>query len=148
MVLRQPIGLCAAITPWNFPIVIIIRKVTPALAVGCTVINEPAELTPLTALAAAELAIRAGIPSGVLNMITADADNSIVVGKALYASDVVRHSFTGSTEVGRILVAQSAPTAKKLSLELGGNGLFIVFDDAEIDRAVEGAFASKYRNAG
>ena len=149
MVLRQPIGVCAAITPWNFPIAMITRKVAPALAAGCTVIIKPAELTPLTALAAAELAIRAGIPAGVLNMITADADNSIAVGKVLCASDVVRHiSFTGSTEVGRLLMAQSAPTVKKLSLELGGNAPFIVFDDADIDSAVEGAFASKYRNAG
>ena len=149
LVLRQPIGVCAAITPWNFPIAMITRKVAPALAAGCTVIIKPAELTPLTALAAAELAIRAGIPAGVLNMITADAENSIAVGKVLCASDVVRHiSFTGSTEVGRILMAQSAPTVKKLSLELGGNAPFIVFDDADIDSAVEGAFASKYRNAG
>jgi succinate-semialdehyde dehydrogenase/glutarate-semialdehyde dehydrogenase len=149
LVLRQPIGVCAAITPWNFPIAMITRKVAPALAAGCTVIIKPAELTPLTALAAAELAIRAGIPPGVLNMLTADADNSIAVGKVLCASDVVRHiSFTGSTEVGRILMAQSAPTVKKMSLELGGNAPFIVFDDADIDSAVEGAFASKYRNAG
>ena len=149
MVLRQPIGVCAAITPWNFPIAMITRKVAPALAAGCPVIIKPAELTPLTALAAAELAIRAGIPAGVLNMVTADADNSIAVGKVLCASDVVRHiSFTGSTEVGRILMAQSAPTVKKMSLELGGNAPFIVFDDADIDSAVEGAFASKYRNAG
>jgi succinate-semialdehyde dehydrogenase/glutarate-semialdehyde dehydrogenase len=149
LVLRQPIGVCAAITPWNFPIAMITRKVAPALAAGCPVIIKPAELTPLTALATAELAIRAGIPAGVLNMITADADNSIAVGKVLCASDVVRHiSFTGSTEVGRILMAQSAPTVKKMSLELGGNAPFIVFDDADIDSAVEGAFASKYRNAG
>jgi succinate-semialdehyde dehydrogenase/glutarate-semialdehyde dehydrogenase len=127
----------------------ITRKVAPALAAGCTVIIKPAELTPLTALAAAELAIRAGIPAGVLNMITADSDNSIAVGKVLCASDVVRHiSFTGSTEVGRILMAQSAPTVKKMSLELGGNAPFIVFDDADIDSAVEGAMLSKYRNAG
>jgi succinate-semialdehyde dehydrogenase/glutarate-semialdehyde dehydrogenase len=149
LVLRQPIGVCAAITPWNFPIAMITRKVAPALAAGCPVIIKPAELTPLTALATAELAIRAGIPPGVLNMITADADNSIAVGKVLCASDVVRHiSFTGSTEVGRILMAQSAPTVKKMSLELGGNAPFIVFDDADVDSAVEGAFASKYRNAG
>ena len=149
MVIKQPIGVCAAITPWNFPLAMITRKVAPALAAGCTVIIKPAELTPLTALAAAELAIRAGIPAGVLNMISADADNSIAVGKVLCASDVVRHiSFTGSTEVGRILMAQSAPTVKKMSLELGGNAPFIVFDDADIDSAVEGAFASKYRNAG
>jgi len=149
LVLRQPIGVCAAITPWNFPLAMITRKVAPALAAGCTVIIKPAELTPLTALAAAELALRAGIPAGVLNMISADADNSIAVGKVLCASDVVRHiSFTGSTEVGRILMAQSAPTVKKMSLELGGNAPFIVFADADIDSAVEGAFASKYRNAG
>ncbi|OGB29383.1 MAG: succinate-semialdehyde dehydrogenase (NADP(+)) [Burkholderiales bacterium RIFCSPLOWO2_12_FULL_61_40] len=149
MVLKQPIGVCAAITPWNFPLAMITRKVAPALAVGCTVLIKPAELTPLTALAAAELAIRAGIPAGVLNMITADASNSIAVGKVICSSDVVRHlSFTGSTEVGRILMAQSAPTIKKLSLELGGNAPFIVFDDADLDSAVEGAFASKYRNAG
>jgi succinate-semialdehyde dehydrogenase / glutarate-semialdehyde dehydrogenase len=149
LVLKQPIGVCAAITPWNFPLAMITRKVAPALAAGCPVIIKPAELTPLTALAAAELAIRAGIPAGVLNMVTADSDNSIAVGKVLCASDVVRHiSFTGSTEVGRILMAQSAPTVKKMSLELGGNAPFIVFEDADIDSAVEGAFASKYRNAG
>jgi succinate-semialdehyde dehydrogenase / glutarate-semialdehyde dehydrogenase len=149
MILKQPIGVCAAITPWNFPLAMITRKVAPALAAGCPVIIKPAELTPLTALAAAELAIRAGIPAGVLNMITADDQNSIAVGKVLCASDVVRHiSFTGSTEVGRILMAQSAPTVKKMSLELGGNAPFIVFNDADIDSAVEGAFASKYRNAG
>ncbi len=149
MVLKQPIGVCAAITPWNFPLAMITRKVAPALAAGCPVVIKPAELTPLTALAAAELAIRAGIPAGVLNILTADDQNSIAVGKVLCASDVVRHiSFTGSTEVGRILMAQSAPTVKKMSLELGGNAPFIVFDDADIDSAVEGAFASKYRNAG
>ena len=149
LVLRQPIGVCAAITPWNFPLAMITRKVAPALAAGCPVVIKPAELTPLTALAAAELAIRAGIPAGVLNVLTADSAQSIAIGKVLCASDVVRHlSFTGSTEVGRILMAQSAPTVKKLSLELGGNAPFIVFDDADIDSAVEGAFASKYRNAG
>jgi succinate-semialdehyde dehydrogenase/glutarate-semialdehyde dehydrogenase len=149
MVLKQPIGVCAAITPWNFPLAMITRKVAPALAAGCPVVIKPAELTPLTALAAAELAIRAGIPAGVLNILSADANNSIAIGKVLCASDTVRHiSFTGSTEVGRILMAQSAPTIKKLSLELGGNAPFIVFDDADIDSAVEGAFASKYRNAG
>ena len=149
MVIRQSIGVCAAITPWNFPLAMITRKVAPALAAGCPVVIKPAELTPLTALAAAELAMRAGIPPGVLNVITADGNNSIAVGKVFCASDVVRHiSFTGSTEVGRILMAQSAPTVKKLALELGGNAPFIVFDDADIDSAVEGAMASKYRNAG
>ncbi|MFZ9543857.1 MAG: NAD-dependent succinate-semialdehyde dehydrogenase [Hylemonella sp.] len=149
MVIKQPIGVCAAITPWNFPLAMITRKVAPALAAGCPVIIKPAELTPLTALAAAELAIQAGIPAGVLNMIVADSDNSIAVGKVFCASEVVRHiSFTGSTEVGRILMQQSAPSVKKMSLELGGNAPFIVFDDADVDSAVEGAMASKYRNAG
>lgn len=149
MVIKQPIGVCAAITPWNFPLAMITRKVAPALAAGCPVVIKPAELTPLTALAAAELAVRAGIPAGVLNILSADAANSIAIGKEICANDVVRHlSFTGSTEVGRILMAQCAPTIKKLALELGGNAPFIVFDDADIDSAVEGAFASKYRNAG
>jgi succinate-semialdehyde dehydrogenase / glutarate-semialdehyde dehydrogenase len=149
MVLKEPIGVCAAITPWNFPLAMITRKVAPALAAGCPVVIKPAELTPLTALAAAELAIRAGIPAGVLNVLTADSANSIAIGKVICDSPVVRHlSFTGSTEVGRILMAQSAPTVKKLSLELGGNAPFIVFDDADIDSAVDGAMASKYRNAG
>ncbi|WP_200843984.1 NAD-dependent succinate-semialdehyde dehydrogenase [Pantoea sp. 18069] len=149
MVLKQPIGVCAAITPWNFPLAMITRKVAPALAAGCPVVIKPAELTPLTALAAAELAVRAGIPAGVLNVVTADSASSIAVGKLFCASDIVRHlSFTGSTEVGRILMAQSAPSIKKLGLELGGNAPFIVFDDADIDSAVEGAMASKYRNAG
>ncbi|MDB5870351.1 MAG: succinate semialdehyde dehydrogenase [Polaromonas sp.] len=147
MVLKQPIGVCVAITPWNFPLAMITRKVAPALAAGCTVVIKPAELTPLTALAAVELAVRAGVPSGVLNILT--TDDSAAVGKVFCASSVVRHiSFTGSTEVGRILMAQSAPSIKKLSLELGGNAPFIVFDDADIDSAVEGAMASKYRNAG
>jgi succinate-semialdehyde dehydrogenase/glutarate-semialdehyde dehydrogenase len=149
IVIKQAIGVCAAITPWNFPIAMITRKVAPALAAGCTVVIKPAEQTPLSALAVAELAQRAGIPAGVLNVITADGDNSIKIGKVLCASDTVRHlSFTGSTEVGRILAAQCAPTIKKLSLELGGNAPFIVFDDADIDSAVEGAMVSKYRNAG
>jgi succinate-semialdehyde dehydrogenase/glutarate-semialdehyde dehydrogenase len=149
LVIKQAMGVCAAITPWNFPIAMITRKVAPALAAGCPVVIKPAEQTPLSALAVAELAQRAGMPPGVLNVITADADNSIAVGKVLCASDIVRHlSFTGSTEVGRILAAQCAPTIKKLSLELGGNAPFIVFDDADIASAVEGAMISKYRNAG
>ncbi len=147
MVIKQPIGVCAAITPWNFPLAMITRKVAPALAAGCTVVIKPAELTPLTALAAAELAVRAGIPAGVINVLT--SSHSAAIGQVLCSSDVVRHlSFTGSTEVGRILMAQCAPTVKKLSLELGGNAPFIVFDDADIDSAVDGAMASKYRNAG
>ncbi len=149
LVLKQAVGVCAAITPWNFPLAMITRKVAPALAAGCTVIIKPAEATPLTALAAAELAQRAGMPAGVLNVLTADSAQSIEIGKVLCESDVVRHlSFTGSTEVGRILMAQCAPSIKKLSLELGGNAPFIVFDDADLDSAVEGAIASKYRNAG
>jgi succinate-semialdehyde dehydrogenase/glutarate-semialdehyde dehydrogenase len=149
LAIKQPIGVCAAITPWNFPIAMITRKVAPALAAGCPVVIKPAEQTPLSALAVAELAQRAGMPAGVLNVLCADAANSIAIGKVLCASDVVRHlSFTGSTEVGRILAAQCAPTIKKISLELGGNAPFIVFDDADIDSAVEGAMISKYRNAG
>ena len=146
-VVKQPIGVCAAITPWNFPLAMITRKVAPALAAGCTVVIKPAELTPLTALAAAELAQRAGLPAGVINVVT--GMDAPAIGKVLCESDVVRHlSFTGSTEVGRILMAQCAPTVKKLSLELGGNAPFIVFDDADLDSAIEGALASKYRNAG
>jgi succinate-semialdehyde dehydrogenase/glutarate-semialdehyde dehydrogenase len=149
LVLKQPIGVCAAITPWNFPIAMITRKVAPALAAGCPVVIKPAEQTPLSALALAELAQRAGMPAGVLNLLPADAARSIDIGQVLCTSDVVRHlSFTGSTEVGRILMRQCAGTVKKLSLELGGNAPFIVFDDADIDAAVEGAMASKYRNAG
>ncbi len=149
LVLRQSVGVCAAITPWNFPLAMITRKVAPALAAGCPVVIKPAELTPLTALAAAELALRAGIPAGVLNVITCDSANTPAVGLALCESETVRHlSFTGSTEVGRILMKQCAGTIKKLSLELGGNAPFIVFDDADLDSAVEGAIASKYRNAG
>ena len=149
IVIKQPIGVCAAITPWNFPIAMITRKVAPALAAGCSVVIKPAEATPLSALAVAELAQRAGMPAGVLNVITADAEQSIAIGQVLCSSDVVRHlSFTGSTEVGRILARQCAPTVKKISLELGGNAPFIVFDDADLESAVEGAMVSKYRNAG
>ncbi len=147
--LKQPIGVCAAITPWNFPIAMITRKIAPALAAGCTIVIKPAEQTPLSALALAELAERAGLPKGVINVITADSQRSIDIGKVLCDSTVVRHiSFTGSTPVGRILMAQSAPTIKKLALELGGHAPFIVFEDADLDAAVEGALVSKYRNAG
>ena len=147
LVLKQPVGVCAAITPWNFPIAMITRKVAPALAAGCPVVIKPAEATPLSALAIAELAQRAGMPAGVLNVLPSMQAEEI--GRVLCSSDVVRHlSFTGSTEVGRILMRQCAGTIKKLSLELGGNAPFIVFDDADIDSAVEGAIASKYRNAG
>jgi succinate-semialdehyde dehydrogenase / glutarate-semialdehyde dehydrogenase len=149
LVIKQPIGVCAAITPWNFPIAMITRKVGPALAAGCTLVAKPAEATPLSALALAELAHRAGVPPGVFNVVTADAGHAPAIGLELCTNPVVRKvSFTGSTEVGRILLRQSADTVKKLSLELGGNAPFIVFDDADIDAAVEGALASKYRNAG
>jgi len=149
VVLKQPIGVCASITPWNFPIAMITRKVAPAIAAGCTIVIKPAEQTPLSALAMAELAHRAGLPAGVMNIVTADAERSIEVGKVLCSSPTVRHlSFTGSTPVGRILMQQCAPTVKKLALELGGHAPFIVFDDADMDAAVEGAVQSKYRNAG
>jgi succinate-semialdehyde dehydrogenase/glutarate-semialdehyde dehydrogenase len=149
MVLKQPLGVCAAITPWNFPIAMITRKIAPAIAAGCTIIVKPAEQTPLSALAITELAHRAGFPPGVINIVTADAKRSIEVGNALCESSLVRHlSFTGSTQVGRILMQQCAPTIKKLALELGGHAPFIVFDDADLDAAVEGAIQSKYRNAG
>ncbi|HEY0275569.1 MAG TPA: NAD-dependent succinate-semialdehyde dehydrogenase [Paenirhodobacter sp.] len=145
-VIRQPIGVTAAITPWNFPAAMITRKAAPALAAGCSMIVRPADLTPLSALALGELALRAGIPAGVLQVVTGSASK---IGKVLTDSDVVRKlSFTGSTEVGRLLMAQCAPTIKKMSLELGGNAPFIVFDDADLDAAIEGAMASKYRNAG
>lgn len=147
VILRQPVGVVTAITPWNFPNAMITRKVSPALAVGCTAVVKPAEDTPLSALALAELAVRAGVPKGVLNVITtADA---AAVGKELSTNPMVRVvTFTGSTEVGRILMGQAASTIKKVSLELGGNAPFIVFDDADIDQAVAGALASKFRNAG
>lgn len=149
LTIKQPIGVCASITPWNFPIAMITRKIAPALAAGCTIVIKPAGQTPLCALALAELAHRAGIPAGVINVITANGDNSSIVGKTLCASPVVRHlSFTGSTEVGRILMEQCAPTIKKMALELGGHAPFIVFDDADLDAAVAGAMRSKYRNAG
>ena len=149
IVIKQPIGVTAAITPWNFPNAMITRKAAPALAAGCTMVIKPAEQTPYSALAMAELAHRAGIPKGVLNVVTGSAASSIVIGKELCANPVVRKlSFTGSTEVGRILMRQCADTIKKLSLELGGNAPFIVFDDADLDAAAEGLMQSKYRNAG
>lgn len=146
LTLRQPVGVCAAITPWNFPLAMITRKVAPALAAGCTVIVKPAEQTPLTALALAELAAAAGLPAGVFNVLTG---NPVAIGGVLTASPLVRKlSFTGSTEIGRLLMSQCAPTVKKLSLELGGNAPFIVFDDADLDAAVDGAIVAKYRNTG
>ncbi|WP_041794697.1 NAD-dependent succinate-semialdehyde dehydrogenase [Pararhodospirillum photometricum] len=147
LVLRQPIGVVAAITPWNFPSAMITRKVAPALAAGCPVVIKPAEDTPLSALALAVLAEKAGMPAGLFNVVTSADPRA--VGGVLTGSPVVRKlSFTGSTEVGKILMAQCAGTVKKVSLELGGNAPFIVFDDADLDAAVAGAIASKYRNAG
>ena len=147
VVIKQAVGVTAAITPWNFPIAMITRKVGPALAAGCTSVVKPAEATPLCALALAELASRAGIPAGVLNIVT--TARPAVVGAVLTASPTVRKlSFTGSTPVGKRLMAQCADTLKRVSLELGGNAPYIVFDDADLDAAVRGALASKYRNAG
>ncbi len=146
IVIRQPVGVCAAITPWNFPAAMITRKAAPALAAGCTIVVKPASQTPLTALALAELSQRAGIPAGVFNVITGSAGE---IGGEITANPVVRKlSFTGSTEVGRRLMAQCAGSVKKVSLELGGNAPFIVFDDADVDQAVQGAMISKYRNSG
>ena len=146
VVIKQPIGVCAAITPWNFPAAMIGRKAGPALASGCTMLAKPAESTPFSALALAVLAERAGIPAGVFNVLTGEAKE--IGGEMTSNSDVRKITFTGSTEVGRLLMKQSADTIKKLSLELGGNAPFIVFDDADLDAAVEGAIISKYRNAG
>jgi succinate-semialdehyde dehydrogenase/glutarate-semialdehyde dehydrogenase len=146
IVIKQPIGVVGAITPWNFPNAMITRKVSPGLAAGCTIVLKPAEQTPFSALALAELAVRAGFPKGVLNIITGDAP---AIGRELCSNPVVRKiTFTGSTEVGRILMRQSADQVKKLGLELGGNAPFIVFDDADLDAAAAGAIVSKYRNNG
>ena len=145
-VIKQPVGVCAAITPWNFPSAMITRKAGAALAAGCTMVVKPAEQTPFSALALAVLAERAGVPAGVFNVVTGEPG---AIGQSLTGSPLVRKlTFTGSTEVGRLLMRQSADTVKKISLELGGNAPFIVFDDADLDAAVEGAMASKYRNAG
>jgi succinate-semialdehyde dehydrogenase/glutarate-semialdehyde dehydrogenase len=147
LVIKQPVGVVAAITPWNFPVAMITRKVAPALAAGCTVVVKPATATPLSALALAELAVRAGFPKGVLNVVP--GRRSSVIGTTLMASPLVRKiSFTGSTAVGKTLMRQAADTVKKVSLELGGNAPFIVFDDADLDAAVAGAMASKFRNSG
>lgn len=146
VVTREPVGVVAAITPWNFPLAMITRKAAPALAAGCTMVLKPSEETPLSAFALGVLAAQAGIPAGVFNIVSGDA---IAIGKALTGSDVVRKlSFTGSTWIGKLLAAQCADTLKKLSLELGGNAPFIVFNDADIDAAVRGAMASKFRNTG
>jgi succinate-semialdehyde dehydrogenase/glutarate-semialdehyde dehydrogenase len=146
IVLKQPIGVCVAITPWNFPSAMLTRKAGPALAAGCTMVLKPASQTPYSALALCELAERAGVPKGVLSCVTGSAQE---IGGEMTSNPIVRKlSFTGSTEIGKVLMAQCAGTVKKLSLELGGNAPFIVFDDADIDMAVKGAMASKYRNAG
>ena len=146
VVIKEPIGVCAAITPWNFPAAMITRKVGPALAAGCTIVLKPAEATPFSALALVELAAQSGVPAGVFSVITGSSRD---IGAELTANPIVRKlSFTGSTEVGRLLMQQCAPTIKKLSLELGGNAPFIVFDDADLDAAVEGALISKFRNGG
>ena len=146
MVMRQPVGVAAAITPWNFPAAMITRKLGPALAAGCTFVCKPAPQTPFSALALAELATRAGLPAGVFNVVTGDAE---AIGGELTSNPLVRKlSFTGSTAVGKKLIAQCAGTVKKVSMELGGNAPFIVFDDADLDAAVQGAMASKYRNTG
>lgn len=146
VVIKEPIGVCAAITPWNFPAAMITRKAGPALAVGCTMVVKPASATPLSALALAELGERAGIPAGVFSVITGSAS---AIGDEMTANPLVRKlTFTGSTDIGKQLMAQCAGTVKKVSLELGGNAPFIVFDDADLDAAVEGAIASKYRNTG
>lgn len=147
MVIKQPIGVVAAITPWNFPNAMITRKVAPALAAGCAVVVKPAAETPLSALALAELAQQAGLPKGLLNIVT--SSDAVAIGKVLTESPIVRKvTFTGSTRVGKILMAQSASTVKKLALELGGNAPSIVFDDADLDNAVEAVFQSKFRNSG
>jgi succinate-semialdehyde dehydrogenase / glutarate-semialdehyde dehydrogenase len=146
LVMREPVGVVAAITPWNFPLAMITRKAAPALAAGCTMVLKPAEDTPLSALALAVLAEQAGIPAGVFNVVAGDAR---AIGKVLTGSEIVRKlSFTGSTRTGKLLAGQCAHTLKKMSLELGGNAPFIVFDDADIDAAVRGALASKFRNTG
>jgi succinate-semialdehyde dehydrogenase/glutarate-semialdehyde dehydrogenase len=146
VVSKEPVGVVACITPWNFPAAMITRKAGPAIAAGCTVVLKPAELTPFSALALAELGERAGLPKGVLNVVTGDPEP---IGRELTANPTVRKlSFTGSTEVGRLLMSQCSATVKKISLELGGNAPFIVFEDADLDAAVDGAIASKYRNTG
>jgi succinate-semialdehyde dehydrogenase/glutarate-semialdehyde dehydrogenase len=146
VVLKEPVGVCAAITPWNFPNAMITRKVSPALAAGCTIVIKPSELTPFSALAIAALAEQVGFPPGVINIVTGPPEP---IGDALTASEHVRKlSFTGSTRVGRLLMAKCAPTLKRVSLELGGNAPFIIFGDADLDKAIQGVVASKFRNAG
>jgi succinate-semialdehyde dehydrogenase/glutarate-semialdehyde dehydrogenase len=149
IVQKEPIGVCAAITPWNFPTGMLARKIAPALAAGCTIVVKPAEQTPLSALALVDIAREVGVPDGVIGIVTGSAEDAPVIGEILTTDPRVRKiSFTGSTEVGKLLMRQSSSTLKRLSLELGGNAPFLVFDDADLDAAVSGAIASKYRNAG
>ena len=149
IVTKEPVGVTAGITPWNFPAAMITRKAAPAIAAGCTMVLKPAEQTPLSALAVAKLAEEAGLPSGVLNVVTGDADDAPVIGREMTSNPIVRKlGFTGSTEVGKLLMEQCARQVKKVSLELGGNAPFIVFDDADLDEAVAGAVLCKYRNSG
>jgi len=147
LTIKQPVGVCAAITPWNFPLAMITRKVAPALAAGCSILLKPAEVTPLSALALEALAIRAGLPEGMFKVIC--TDDPVTVGKQFCGHSVIRKlSFTGSTAVGKLLLAQCASTVKRISMELGGNAPFIIFDDADVDAAVDGFMLSKFRNAG
>ena len=149
VVLKQPVGVTAGITPWNFPAAMPARKAAPALAAGCTMVLKPAEQTPLSALAIAELGLRAGVPAGVFNVVTGDGDDAPAIGGELTGNPIVRKlSFTGSTEIGKLLMRQAADQVKKVSLELGGNAPFIVFDDADLDAAVAGAIVAKFRNSG
>ena len=149
VVIRQPVGVTAGITPWNFPAAMVTRKAAPALAAGCTMVLKPAEQTPLSALAVAQLGLEAGLPPGVLGLVTGSADDAPEIGRTMTSSPIVRKlGFTGSTEVGKLLMAQCAGQVKKVSLELGGNAPFIVFDDADLDEAVDGALTCKYRNSG
>ena len=149
VVMRQPVGVTAGITPWNFPAAMVTRKAAPALAAGCTMVLKPAEQTPLSALAVAQLGLEAGLPPGVLGLVTGSAEDAPEIGRTMTSSPVVRKlGFTGSTEVGKLLMAQCAGQVKKVSLELGGNAPFIVFDDADLDEAVAGALTCKYRNSG
>ena len=146
---KQPVGVTAGITPWNFPAAMVTRKAAPALAAGCTMVLKPAEQTPLSALAVAQLGLEAGLPPGVLGLVTGSAEDAPEIGRTMTCSPIVRKlGFTGSTEVGKLLMAQCAGQVKKVSLELGGNAPFIVFDDADLDEAVAGALTCKYRNSG
>src|SRR4029077_18692667 len=149
VVIKEPVGVTAGITPWNFPSAMITRKAAPAIAAGCTMVLKPAEQTPLSALAVAKLAEEAGLPAGVFNVVTGDAEDAPVIGNEMTSNPIVRKlGFTGSTEVGKLMMEQCARQVKKVSLELGGNAPFVVFDDADLDEAAAGAVLCKYRNSG